>query len=299
MSAEVPASAQADAGDPFQYSPLKCSDQDKNWIITYYGPPDNRVEWQGPDLDWDGTWPAGGLCEINSTPPDDHGVQQFALRPEKWVFHGYHAIWVFADRTVFDKYKFQDMGPGHPPGDTGNRCDGVVPEAQDAFLLTAVLVRTKTGFIAGHVYQQGGTPEEDPIENAQVTVRQGDQVVVGPCPTGQNGGYFFFGLAPGTYAMSCTAGGYKPATKEGVGVTRNQTTTVDFALEMEQMEPPAEDPPGDPPPGDPPPGDPPPGDPPPGDPPPGDPPPGDPPPGDPPPGDPPPGDPPPDDPPGP
>ena len=85
-----------------------------------------------------------------------------------------------------------------------------------------ILVKeTITGLIAGVVRRQNNTP----IVGATVTAG-------GLSATTNTAGAYSIIIPVGTYDVTCTADGFVPQTVEGVVVTQNQTTTVNFIMSV-------------------------------------------------------------------
>ena len=84
------------------------------------------------------------------------------------------------------------------------------------------------GHIDGIVYENGGTPANDPVANAMITamksVTQSFQTV-----SGSDGAYAFT-LPTGTYTLTAQAYGYEPSSITGVSVVSGTTTTVNIPM---------------------------------------------------------------------
>lgn len=90
---------------------------------------------------------------------------------------------------------------------------------------TSISMNSSPGSIQGVVQS-----EQTPIVNAvvSVTVLQGNTVISSSL-TDANGGYLLSGLKPGNYVVKASAAGYQIQV-QGVIVTADQTTTVNFSL---------------------------------------------------------------------
>jgi YD repeat-containing protein len=83
------------------------------------------------------------------------------------------------------------------------------------------------GGITGQITQAGGG--SSPIIGAAVTALQGSESVGGATTDG-SGNYTISGLAPGTYSVTVTAGGYVPQSQTSVSVTSGTNATMSLAL---------------------------------------------------------------------
>ena len=95
---------------------------------------------------------------------------------------------------------------------------------------TGISALQEIGAIAGHVTKAAdGTP----IANALVVAHNSSTLYVS-VKTAANGAYSLTGLPVATYQVTATATGHDALTQNGVLVTANSTTTINFALQSSQ-----------------------------------------------------------------
>lgn len=98
--------------------------------------------------------------------------------------------------------------------------------------------------VAGHPAQGGGIkgtvkdPTGRPVSNAKVTLNRGDGIVSpGSVTTPANGRYEITLPLPGAYVVCAEAPGYQESQREGIVVTADAMTVLDFTLTRAQTSP--------------------------------------------------------------
>jgi Flp pilus assembly protein TadD len=90
--------------------------------------------------------------------------------------------------------------------------------------------------VAAHPVQEGGIKGSvkdstgQPVVNATVTLTRRDGNVSPPATTSANGQYEIKSLVPETYVICTEATGFQESQREGIVVTGDETTVVDFTL---------------------------------------------------------------------